>query len=102
MRAVYERFKDPREEGFSDPDRWDGVSTLGHAGRKYATEQEIYDAARAREPAASANAWPSCGRGRSAGPAQRGVLRCDVLCAEVADARAHRVRGERGRRPQRG
>ena len=54
MRAVYERFKDPREDGFSDPDRWDTVSTLGHAGRRYATEQDLYEQALAREPDATA------------------------------------------------
>ena len=53
MRAVYERFLDPRAEGFSDPERWDEVETLGHAGRKYKTEDELYAAAREREPNAT-------------------------------------------------
>lgn len=53
MRAVYERFLDPRAEGFSDPDRWDDVDTLGHAGRKYKTEEQLYAAAVEREPNAT-------------------------------------------------
>ncbi|MCM3846330.1 relaxase domain-containing protein, partial [Pseudonocardia sp. DR1-2] len=54
MRAVYERFLDPRDEGFHDPSRWDEVGTLGHTGRKYLSEDEIYAAALEREPDASA------------------------------------------------
>ncbi|WP_300007459.1 MobF family relaxase [Pseudonocardia sp.] len=54
MRAVYERFLDPRAEGFSDPRRWDEVSTLGHVGRKYLTEGELYATALEREPDATA------------------------------------------------
>jgi len=54
MRAVYERFLDPREDGFSDPQRWDEVFTLGHTGRKYASEDELYERALEREPNASA------------------------------------------------
>src|SRR3954454_12464827 len=53
MRAVYERFLDPRAEGFTDPDRWDEVSTLGHAGRRYVSEDELYAAAVEREPNAT-------------------------------------------------
>ncbi|MFC5136781.1 MobF family relaxase [Actinomycetospora rhizophila] len=54
MRGIYERFLDPRQEGFSDPKRWDGVPTLGHTGRRYASEDELYAAALEREPDASA------------------------------------------------
>jgi len=53
MRAVYERFLDPRAEGFRDPARWDEVATLGHAGRRYKTEDELYAAASEREPNAT-------------------------------------------------
>jgi hypothetical protein len=54
MRAVYERFLDPRAEGFGDRQRWAEVSTLGHAGRMYLTEDELYAAALEREPNATA------------------------------------------------
>src|SRR4051812_22634548 len=53
MRAVYERFLDPREDGFNDPERWDEVFTLGHTGRKYLSEDELYDLALEREPNAT-------------------------------------------------
>ncbi len=53
MRAVYERFLDPRAEGFNDPKQWDEVETLGHAGHKYRTEEELYAAAVEREPNAT-------------------------------------------------
>jgi conjugative relaxase-like TrwC/TraI family protein len=54
MRAVYERFLDPREEGFTDPARWDEVYTLGHPGRRYLSEDELYAQALEREPDADA------------------------------------------------
>ena len=38
MRAVYERFLDPRAEGFKNPERWEEVAALGHTGRKYLSE----------------------------------------------------------------
>ncbi|WP_281689924.1 MobF family relaxase [Pseudonocardia thermophila] len=53
MRALYERFLDPRAEGFRDPERWDETPTLGHAGRKYATEDELYERAVEQEPNAT-------------------------------------------------
>ncbi len=53
MRAVYERFLDPREEGFKDPSKWDEVYTLGHGGRRYPSEDELYEAALEREPNAT-------------------------------------------------
>jgi conjugative relaxase-like TrwC/TraI family protein len=54
MRAVYERYLDPRDEAFADPARWDEATTLGHTGRRYTTEDELYAAAVEREPDASA------------------------------------------------
>jgi hypothetical protein len=58
MTALYERFLDPRAEGFGDPSRWDEAEelghTLGHTGRAYKTEEQVYAAALAREPGASA------------------------------------------------
>ena len=54
MRAVYERFLDPREDGFNDPSKWDEVYTLGHAGRRYLSEDELYNAAVEHEPNADA------------------------------------------------
>ena len=54
MTALYERFIDPRDERFRDPARWDEASTLGHTGRRYATEDELYDRMLDAEPDASA------------------------------------------------
>ncbi|GEL26780.1 hypothetical protein PSU4_57340 [Pseudonocardia sulfidoxydans NBRC 16205] len=54
MRAVYERFLDPRAEGFNDPTRWAEVPTLGHTGRAYKSEDQLYGEALEREPDASA------------------------------------------------
>ncbi|ODU04156.1 MAG: TrwC relaxase [Pseudonocardia sp. SCN 72-86] len=54
MRAVYERFLDPRAEGFNDPTQWGDLPTLGHTGRSYKSEDELYAAAIEREPNASA------------------------------------------------
>ena len=53
MTALYERFLDPRDEGFRDPARWDEAATLGHTGRRYLTEDELYAAALEREPDAT-------------------------------------------------
>ncbi len=53
IRGVYERFLDPRHAAFKDPDRWDEVSTLGHVGRRYLSEDELYNAALEREPDAT-------------------------------------------------
>ncbi|MCF7552169.1 MobF family relaxase [Pseudonocardia sp. WMMC193] len=53
MRAVFERFLDPRAEGFRDPARWDEVATLGHTGRRFKTEDELYSLALEHEPNAS-------------------------------------------------
>ncbi|WP_075333723.1 MobF family relaxase [Pseudonocardia sp. Ae717_Ps2] len=54
MRAVYERFIDPRDTVFGDPERWDTAATLGHVGRKYRTAEELYAQALEREPDAAA------------------------------------------------
>src|SRR3954453_22226612 len=54
MRALYERFLDPRDEGFRDPSRWGEVSTLGHTGRRYLSEDELYAQLLDKEPDASA------------------------------------------------
>jgi conjugative relaxase-like TrwC/TraI family protein len=53
MRALFEGFLDPRAEGFRDPARWDEVDTLGHTGRKYRSEDELYATALEQEPNAS-------------------------------------------------
>jgi conjugative relaxase-like TrwC/TraI family protein len=50
MHALYERFLDPRDERFRNPERWDEVPTLGHAGRKYLTAEEIYQRSLDAEP----------------------------------------------------
>jgi hypothetical protein len=54
MTALYERFIDPRDEHFRDPAKWDEAETLGHTGRAYPTEEELYAAALAKEPGADA------------------------------------------------
>jgi conjugative relaxase-like TrwC/TraI family protein len=53
MAALYERFLDPRDERFRDPDSWD-CETLGHAGRKYLTAAELYERSLNAEPYADA------------------------------------------------
>ena len=52
MTALYERFLDPRDPAFGDPSRWDEAATLGHTGRSYLTEEQLYAAALAAEPGA--------------------------------------------------
>ena len=54
MQALYEHFLDPRDENFRDPDRWNEVATLGHAGRKYPTADEIFQRSLNAEPYADA------------------------------------------------
>ena len=54
MTALYERFLDPRDPLFRDPSRWDETATLGHTGRRYLTEEQLYAAALAAEPGADA------------------------------------------------
>ncbi|MQA63401.1 MAG: relaxase domain-containing protein [Actinophytocola sp.] len=53
MTALYEHFVDPRDEGFKDPSKWLDASTLGHRGRAYKSEEELYAAALELEPDAS-------------------------------------------------
>ena len=50
MSALYEHFVDPRDQGFRDPSAWAEAETLGHRGRAYVTEDELYDAALKDEP----------------------------------------------------
>ena len=52
MTALYERFLDPRDPAFRDPSRWEEAATLGHTGRRYLTEEQLYAAALAAEPGA--------------------------------------------------
>ncbi|MQA17740.1 MAG: relaxase domain-containing protein, partial [Pseudonocardiaceae bacterium] len=54
MAALYEHFLDPRDAAFGDPARWAEAPTLGHAGRRYQSEDEIYQAALGAEPDAGA------------------------------------------------
>ena len=51
---MYERFLDPRDPAFKDPSQWTEASTLGHTGRKYLSEDELYAMALDAEPDASA------------------------------------------------
>ena len=61
MTALYERFIDPRDDAFRDPARWDEAETLGHTGRAYKTEEQVYADALAKEPGASTrSAAPNC------------------------------------------
>lgn len=53
MTALYERFLDPRDEHFADPSKWMDVSTLGHTGRAYKSEEQLYAEALDAEPDAS-------------------------------------------------
>src|SRR4051812_22148648 len=53
MNALYERVIDPRDGAFRDPARWDEAETLGHTGRAYKSEEQVYAAALANEPGAS-------------------------------------------------
>ncbi len=51
---MYERFIDPRDARFADPSQWDEASILGHAGRNYLSEEQIYAAVLDAEPDADA------------------------------------------------
>ena len=103
MTGVYERFLDPREEGFNDPSHWDEVFTLGHTGRRYLSEDELYAMALEREPDAGperrAELRTEAGKG-----ARRNVafLDGDIQRPEINDPAAHRVRSAGGRRAQGG
>ena len=52
MTALYERFLDPRDPAFRDATRWEEAATLGHTGRRYLTEEQLYAAALTAEPGA--------------------------------------------------
>jgi conjugative relaxase-like TrwC/TraI family protein len=54
MTALYEHFLDPRDPAFKDPERWPDAPTLGHTGRRYLSEDELYARALEHEPDASA------------------------------------------------
>ena len=56
MTALYEHFIDPRDEAFRDPSRWgeEEIARLGHTGRRYQTEEDIYAASLKKEPDADA------------------------------------------------
>src|SRR5438309_630336 len=54
LQAVFEHFIDPRDANFRNPEKWNEAATLGHAGRKYATAEEIYQRSVAAEPHADA------------------------------------------------
>ena len=100
MRAVYERFLDPRAEGFNDPSRWDEVSTLGHTGRKYLSEDELYAAALEREPDATPERRAEL-RVQAGQNARHNVAFFDITfnVQKSVTLAAHRVRGAGGRRP---
>ena len=102
MRGVYERFLDPRHEGFADPERWDEVPTLGHTGRRYATEDELYAAALEREPDASAERRAEL-RVEAGKQARHNVAFLDATFSvqKSVTRAAHRVRGRGGQGPRR-
>jgi hypothetical protein len=54
LQAVFEHFIDPRDENFRNPEKWNEAATLGHAGRRYATAEEIYQRSLDAEPYADA------------------------------------------------
>jgi conjugative relaxase-like TrwC/TraI family protein len=54
MTALYARYLDPRDPAFHDPEQWANAPTLGHAGRRYTSEDELYNAALDAEPDATA------------------------------------------------
>jgi hypothetical protein len=53
MRALHERFLDPREPAFGNPDAWAGAKSLGRRGRLYVTEEELFKGALDNEPNAT-------------------------------------------------
>jgi len=64
MTAVYEHLVDPRDPGFRDPAAWADAAVLGHRGRRYATEQQVYERLLNAEP--------------DAGPERREQLRLEA------------------------
>ena len=53
MTALYEHYVDPRDPAFRDPAGWEDAARLGHAGRKYATLEQVHARLLAAEPDAS-------------------------------------------------
>ena len=99
MRAVFERYLDPRHEAFRDPQRWGEVPTLGHTGRRYATEDELYAQALEREPDASAERRAEL-RLEAGKAARHNVAFHDATFqrSEERDAAAYGVRSPTGER----
>jgi len=60
MRAVFERYLDPRDPNFRDPEKWDEVATLGHTGRNYPSIEEILQRSLDAEPYADAERRERC------------------------------------------
>jgi hypothetical protein len=54
MTALYEHYLDPRDPAFRDPAAWAQAATLGHTGRRYQSEEEVYAKALDAEPHADA------------------------------------------------
>ncbi|MGQ0843481.1 MAG: MobF family relaxase [Sporichthyaceae bacterium] len=54
MTALFAHFVDPCDPGFRTPTAWPDAATLGHRGRAYIGEEELYRAAYAAEPHATA------------------------------------------------
>ncbi|TCO33022.1 conjugative relaxase-like TrwC/TraI family protein [Kribbella steppae] len=72
MNALYERYIDPRDSRFRDPALWDEAENLGHTGRAYKTEAELYASALANEPGADAERREQL-RGEAGRKAQKNV-----------------------------
>lgn len=66
MTGLFEYMLDPRDEHFRDPSNWADASTLGHAGRAYKSQEQLYSAALDAEPDASperrAELWLDAGK----------------------------------------
>jgi conjugative relaxase-like TrwC/TraI family protein len=54
MTALYEHFIDPTDPAFRSPEQWAEAGTLGNPGRRYLSEDQIYEASLAKEPHADA------------------------------------------------
>src|SRR5689334_22626289 len=80
MTAVYERYLDPRADGFKNPSRWDEVSTLGQTGRRYLSEDELYARALEREPDATAERRVEL-RTEAGRAARHNVAFFDITCS---------------------
>ena len=103
MQALYERFLDPRDERFRDPEQWDEVPTLGHAGRKYPTAEEIYQRSLDAEPYADSERREQLRLDASKAERRKNVAFMDVTFS-VQKSRhraARRVRSAGGQGPRR-